>query len=616
MKILRINLSLFALLVFAGQIFSQKIPFWTENFTGKFPTGWTTDDPSVNNCLWTWCSDPQKGDNEAGCPEIWNTPSNQQKAFAATTATTGFMTMDSDDCGELTVTNHLSELTSVPINCAGKNEVWLQFQTHIGVYGHTADDLAVLRVSTDQTNWTVFQVFDSLVSSIRWSDNPEIPIINISSVAANQATVYLQWRWDGNYDYHWSVDDLELYDSDPTPANDLAISQFFYPVSSYSTPESQIATDTFAFSANISNKGLEAQTNATLKVWVENELGFLLFADSVLIPTIEIGTEDEEFVMPNIYVPKLVKGRYRINYKLYNSGADGRPNDNFFSSEFLVTDFQFAKEEKPEQGYRPGAAEITDPWFVGNYYRVSAGNLEQYKATSAEFAFTTDPAEIAINAVTATIYLLKANADIDDNLTNLDDAAFLDSWEWVGLADYEAPDTLTDNRSIQTVEILDFAGGTKGVVLEPGGKYFLAIGYGGDNINVFHLFNNDVNYYFTSTLIYTDTWSTFGSDANAVMRMNLSLVTKTDDKPLQENVFKVYPNPANDNINLITDFKYPTNATITIADINGRVISIQDKTGLTQEKITISTVSMTSGSYLARIATKDGTKTIKFVVNH
>ena len=52
---------------------------------------------------------------------------------------------------------------------------------------------------------------------------------------------------------------------------------------------------------------------------------------------------------------------------------------------------------------------------------------------------------------------------------------------------------------------------------------------------------------------------------------------------------------------------------ITIADINGRVITYENRKGLTQDLLHYP-LSVAAGTYLARIATENGTLTKKFVV--
>jgi hypothetical protein len=119
-------------------------------------------------------------------------------------------------------------------------------------------------------------------------------------------------------------------------------------------------------------------------------------------------------------------------------------------------------------------------------------------------------------------------------------------------------------------------------------------------------------------VIYTTQWFLGGYQGdrdNAVVRMGLSLVTSTDDKPLAENSMRIYPNPVvNNTLGLELNFEKPTDATITIADMSGRVVAVRDRVGVTKENVSFNLPQLASGSYIARIATKEGTLTKKFVV--
>jgi len=589
-------------------------PFWTEDFTDGIPAGWATTDASTNTLkvYWTWCLNPFLGDSDPGCSQPWDDALNGQVPFRATTATTGFVVVDSDDPGDLP-NNHISQLTTTPFNFADKNQVFISFQTHIGVYIENADANAILRVSTNGIDWTEYTIFPGLTTTERWSENPETPIIDISATAANQANVWIQWQWTGNYEYMWSVDDIEIYNQDPTPQNDVAISAFFYPVSSYTTPASQIASNTFQFEVNLSNKGLNPQTNLVVTAYVEEDGGSTLHTQTINIPSLDPGVSDSAFVFPLLYTPDLATGLYTVGYTLSSDSIDQRPIDNEREDNFVVSNDIFAKEDGPEQGYRPGAG---GDWAVANYYRMNGGNFEIYKAYQAEFAFSTDTTEIFPSDVEAAIYFFKVNDDVAEDFSDFDVTGLLSSsLEWLGAASYSAPDSLED-QDLQQVLIDDLNTGTTGVILEPGGRYLLAIGYDGASNKVFHAFNNDLYYYFPSTFIFNTDWNPFGfgGDVNALLRFYIGLLSTTDEQALPDNTLSIFPNPVSHMLQLGIEFAEPTDATITIADINGRVITFEDRYGLTKETLQYQVPQLASGTYLARIATAKGTLTKKFVV--
>ncbi len=587
-------------------------PFWSENFTNGFPQNWTTTDASNQDVLWTWCPNPALGNDDPGCSPVFSDALNGQLPFKSATANTGSMLVDSDEPGDLP-SNHISQLTTAPINCTGKDIVYITFQTHIGVYTVGADANAILRVSTNGTTWTDYPVFSGLTTTVRWSENPEIPIIDISATAANQANVLIQWQWTGNYEYMWNLDDVELYNQNPTPRNDVSISAFFYPVSSYATPVSQIASDTFRFEVNLSNNGLNAQTNVVVTAFVAEDGGSTLHSQTINIPMLNAGVKDSSFVFPILYAPALNTGLYKLGYTLTSDSSDQRPGDNAREDNFVVNNNQFAKEDGPEQGYRPSAS---GDWAIANLYTMNGGNFELYKATQAEFAFSTNPDDIANADVEAAIYLFKVNDDVAADFSNFDRTSLLStSTEWLGAAGYEAPDSLMDNQ-LQQVDISDLATGLNGVILQPGSRYLLAIGYDNASALAFHAFNDNIFYYFPSTFVFISDWNEngFGGDVNALLRLKISLLSTTDEQALPQNTLSLFPNPVRETLQLGIQFEEPTDATITIADINGRVVTFEDRSGLTNETLNYNLPQLASGTYLARIATAKGTLTKKFIV--
>jgi hypothetical protein len=426
----------------------------------------------------------------------------------------------------------------------------------------------------------------------------------------------LRWQWEGNYEYYWNIDDVQLFNQNPTARHNIALGEFFYPASSFAAPVSQIAADTFGFYAYLSNKGLNTQTNVTLKAWVEDEVGTVIYADSVVVPALAPGVVDSAIFLNNVYAPELSVGLYFVKYSVRADSVDQRPTDNAGASPFVVTDFTFSKENQPSIATRT-SQDIG--WSVGNNYRITSGLLEKYVAKTASFSFGTNEAELPIANVTGSITLFKVNDDVPANWAGFDRTQFFSgSLTWVGLADYVAPAGI-QNGDLQTVDLLDLTTGAPGIELESGARYFLMISYGDDVKATNHFFNKDIKYVdVVSSMVFTDQWylAGFGNDYAAVMRMDIALATSTDVKALPDNALSIFPNPVNDMVRLKVDFNKATDATITIAQLDGRVIRYENREGLTNETLSYQLPNLAAGTYLARVATKEGTKTKKFVVLH
>ncbi|MBK9336253.1 MAG: hypothetical protein IPM98_06560 [Lewinellaceae bacterium] len=171
MKQLLTKTVLFLALLLGGTAQAQA-PFWSENFTAGIPSGWSNVDASGQNVIWVWCAEPAP---TPACAPVFT----GQDPFQSTTAATGFVHVNSDGAGALGQ-NHVSRLTTSAINCTGKAEVWVQFESHIGTFVAPIQANAVLRVSTNLTTWTTFTAFPGLTGTNFFSTNPYYSVINIS----------------------------------------------------------------------------------------------------------------------------------------------------------------------------------------------------------------------------------------------------------------------------------------------------------------------------------------------------------------------------------------------------------------------------------------------------
>ncbi|MBK9723271.1 MAG: T9SS type A sorting domain-containing protein [Saprospiraceae bacterium] len=77
----------------------------------------------------------------------------------------------------------------------------------------------------------------------------------------------------------------------------------------------------------------------------------------------------------------------------------------------------------------------------------------------------------------------------------------------------------------------------------------------------------------------------------------------------------LYPNPVvNDNLKVGLNFDKATDANLTIADINGKILGFESHKAVTKDIFSISTSDLKAGSYLIRVSTDEGTSTKQFTV--
>lgn len=175
--------------------------FWTETFSSAAAfSAWTSANVGGGTEQWTRSTAPAVNIGFQTAP----------KPFASPTAADGFALFNSDANGE---NPHVATLTSAPINCASQTSVRLRFHSQYAPF--TADALAEVRVSSDAgATWTAYPVLETV---------PQFPfeagsfvsadlVSEVSLPAANgKAAVLLQFRWTGEYEYGWKIDDIELY---------------------------------------------------------------------------------------------------------------------------------------------------------------------------------------------------------------------------------------------------------------------------------------------------------------------------------------------------------------------------------------------------------------------
>lgn len=619
------------------QLIGQANVFWAEDFTNGMPADWTNEDPSGNEAIFSWCADPATGQQD-GCPRLWNGEVNQQVPFASTTATTGFVTMDSDLVGQIS-SNHQSELTTAAIDCSAQTEVWMTFETHIGVFTLNADTNAVIQVSTDGENFTKFPIkaFENLTTGERWSDNPEEALVDISSVAAGQATVYIQWQWVGNYEYHWSIDDAKLYDADPRVANDMRVNGNFYAIAPNAmTPASQI--EPFGFLADIENVGSTAQNNVNLNISITNDSGTEVYTDDLAYGTIGTDSLAENVPFVNSYAPTEDIASYTGTYTVSAENPDDAADNNQQSFQFAVTDSVFAKEMGYTRPITPAASNWNagEPhsWAYGNHFHVSQADELFIRSVAFGVANAADEG-VAGRALALSLY-----SWVDqDNGDGLDGIAQPEERTLLAITFYIIEGTETPEQLI-TIPFPEE--GEDPIQLTPGTDYLLMLEYyAEDEVDITFSASDAFDYsamVFASQLleqprygsmlgIAGDITSTdygslgFGRDLVPVVRMHVGsdprLDTNTDNILSDNDKIEVFPNPAQELLNVAIILEETSKeAVVSILNVTGQQLQEKHFDTLKSENFQLDIADLPTGTYFLKVQTDKGSKTVRFVVKN
>ncbi|HKK63798.1 MAG TPA: hypothetical protein VJ951_14635, partial [Bacteroidales bacterium] len=165
---------------------------FSEDFAGELPSGWTN----------TVIAGP------AGFPgwEWTDVGGDYGGQLNSTTAGNGYIILDSDQHGE-GGTPEEADLISPSIDCSDKDII--QFSVEHWAYSYGNANITI-SISTDNFasedviyNWTGAQNDGN-------GSNPVISNFDISQYAAGESNVKIKFKWQGEYDYWWLIDDVEV----------------------------------------------------------------------------------------------------------------------------------------------------------------------------------------------------------------------------------------------------------------------------------------------------------------------------------------------------------------------------------------------------------------------
>ncbi len=350
---------------------SNRAVIWTNDLS--VPADWTISNSSGNADNWVIGTGVPAGTFPIA-------------GIASTSAANGFALFDSDLLCSGNQNAHLT--TAQSIDCSGHPGVILKFEEN---YRNFFDSTFV-EVSTNGTSWTKFQVNSNFATN-QSSTNPQVVSLNITSVAGNQATVWIRFTFysttaafgtNGGCAYAWMVDDISLEDA---PDFDLQIGNTF------STEYSRVPLEQvqpFSFSGYVSNQGGASQSDAALKATVSAPL----FSDSSAVVTLNPGQSDSLFIV-NTFTPNAI-GPLNVTITAKSGQIDANPGDNSKTFTVNVTDSIYARDNGIYTGnglYNGLTGTDGNAYVIGNLFEIQTDAF----ATSVSFAMqgTTDAGTIA-----------------------------------------------------------------------------------------------------------------------------------------------------------------------------------------------------------------------------
>jgi len=560
-----------------AQAHGQSIPaIWTSPVQSKGATIFSEDFGSGIPATWT--------NTTASGPVSWkyttvgHTGAYPTASLNSESSNNGWVIADSDADNFSGGGQEDAQLMTPIIDCSGFSPVKIEFQQ---MFRRWQSDITTVRVTTDGgANYTDFVINSSITQT--GTDNPDYVNIDITSaIAGNPANVQIVFWWQGAWDYGWQIDDFAVKEVD---ANDIILKRASISddVAYYQIPQSQIQAMNFhAFAENI---GFNSQTNVVLNVTVNN--GANLFSGtSNTVNNLFVGVTDSLGIVTP-FTPTVL-GNHTVTFVGSQTEIDDDLSNNTRTATFAVTDSVYAIDNGIYGGqwWNQGTSGNANPYEIGAVYEIVSTtktgtvsvfvgdnsvvgsafvvNIYQDNGTSYDFVGTTDPFDVT--------------------------TANLGNWVTLSWAPY--------------------------ITLTAGTNYLVAVQCFGGADEVYVGYSSNTS--FRGSTVSNDG---IGGDWNSqprtpMIRLNLNATLSIDENIKGNTQLSVYPNPSNENVNLVVSKSNNELMTYTITDISGRVVGQGNLGNLVSGTHTfpINLSSLEIGVYMINVMGENSSKTISFV---
>lgn len=509
-----------------------------------------------------------------------------------------FGLIDSDGAGAGAVQDAFLEYTGV-INLSALavgTPLYLEFTEYYRNY----QESTFIEVSMDGgATWTTYEV--NPVSEVPVNTTslvPEYQIVNITTAnAAGSATVKVRFHYVGTYDWFWAVDDIaisEAYQNDGKMVRSFMTSA---PLTTqgcdyYLLPDNQIAAfPGHEFITIAENMGAATQTNfrvrATEPTTGYSELSGPGVTYGASLPT---GVSDT-FNIVNPFNPIASANTYKVTVSTELGIVDGNLlNDTTSFSGIKVGGVEFGRDNgvlvAGITGFGGTGNEILG-WF--NYMNVFAdyavGSVKTYITAAQSTSFTTDQVYASIESFDGTIW---SEVFVTPEYT----VTSADFGQWLSLS-------------------------SDVTVLVPG--LYRVIFYRTDNTtNTLRIGSAQAAPEGTVGGIKATDLTTIGlADPNALM-IRMSPVSNVGVSEFDADQFglSVYPNPANDEVNISFTLSNEALVNVTVTDLTGKIVytSNGENNVAGAHSMKINTSTFSNGVYMVNFKANGEVSTQKIVI--
>ncbi len=552
-------------------------PFWANTFSN--PSEWTMVDLIYGGLQnWVISTTGPVGSFSAALGSI-----------SSTSASDGFAMFDSDALNSSYSPQEAYIQYNGTVDCSSYPFVNIEFES----YHRKFRDSIFVEVSVDGITWDRYEVHAGQATNTATA-NPEFVSINVSATAGNQPAVYFRFKYEGEWDYAWMIDDVSFAE---TPNNYATIADEVFGgwwIGYNSTggigcdytfnPISQLAANPYKIEAVIRNAGIAPQ-NMTLHAEAFDQITNSVYSSTSNSQYLSTSQQDT-FAVNNTFNPTVL-GLYELRIW----GVGDSANTDTTTKQTVVTQYSYGKDLNNYQGsYVLGNA--TRENHVTSFFDIYANeNLYSVDLYIAPWSipgtkiygvlYEADPTPSA-----DPIYLDQTD---DHTITSSD----LDSWI-----------TLSFANPISLIAGVGYELGAAGYQhpSDSAGIGYSGLALGTEN-SLFDANGGSPNSAGIATWYYIT--------QNPMIRMNFDPTSSgsTSSKNLIKSDLNIFPNPAN---NVITISKLDNFDFLQIKDLLGKVVYEESISKVNNTTIDIKGFS--TGTYLVNFEGSSNSFTRKIII--
>lgn len=521
---------------------------YSEDFGGGIPSDWDvfTANGPVN---WKHTT-------------VGHTGAYPTASINSTTGGNGWVIVDSDGDNFSGGGAEDSRLITPRMDLTGFNNVKIEFQQ---MFRRWQQDITTVQISIDSITWVDYVINGSITQA--GTPNPDYVNIDISSIAANEDSVWVSFRWQGAWDYGWQIDDFavkEILNNDITMKNE----KFGLGAEYYMTPLNQVQP--FFFSVDVENIGMLNQTSIELNATVDTYSG-----SSATLATLAPWNVDSLGLNSGFTIA--ATGNYTVTFNVSQSETDEATANNTRVKNISVTDTIYALDNGIYQGQWYNQEVVTgnsSPFVIGAIYDIYTTDVAS--SISAYIGDNTDPGTVCVFKLFEYDGLDWILVQQTDDIT-------------IGAGDLGTMVT----AQLQAGTQLNSGNAYMASVEHLGGPDYLWIGYS-SNVNPGYTTSSDDGFAFNN------------QPRNPMIRLNFGSAVGIEENEIIST--SIYPNPTTDKINIqLNDL---TNVNAELIDITGKVVMTQ----ILNNNSEINVGEISRGIYTLRLTHEKNVQTVQVVL--